>query len=154
VIPTPRSPTRSLEVRRTYAAPRERVFAAWTQADALKQWWGVADGYTVSIAEVDLRVGGRYRLGMVPPDGSPVVVLTGEYRVIQPPEKLVFTWGFEGQADPADSLITLHFHGRGDHTDLTLLHEYHGAEEMAANFRRGWEGMFARLAHALAHPAP
>ncbi|HLF89844.1 MAG TPA: SRPBCC domain-containing protein [Anaerolineales bacterium] len=143
------SPIRSLEVRRTFAAPREKVFTAWTRADALQQWWGVAAGYTTPLAEVDCRVGGRYRLGMLPPDSDQMIILTGEYRHIQPPEKLVFTWGFEGQNGP-ESLITLRFLARGSQTELILTHEYQGPKEMAQNFRQGWEGMFERLGQALA----
>jgi uncharacterized protein YndB with AHSA1/START domain len=145
----PLSSTRSLEVRRIFAASRESVFAAWTRAEALRQWWGVAAGYTVPLAEVDFRVEGRYRLGMLPPDSQEMVVLTGEYRLIQPPDKLVFTWGFEGQDGP-ESLITLQFRTRGNGTELILTHEYQGPAEIAENFRQGWEGMFERLGQVLA----
>jgi uncharacterized protein YndB with AHSA1/START domain len=142
------SSTRTLEVRRVFAAPREKVFAAWTRADALKLWWGVAAGYTVPLAEVDCRVGGCYRLGMLPPNSEQMIILVGEYRVIQPPEKLVFTWGFDSQEGP-ESLITLRFLARGKHTELILTHEYQGPEEMSKTFRQGWEGMFERLDQAL-----
>jgi uncharacterized protein YndB with AHSA1/START domain len=142
------NPAQSLEVRRTFAAPREKVFAAWTRAEALQKWWGVAEGYTTPLAEVDFRVGGRYRLGMLPPGGEQMTILSGEYRLIQPPDKLVFTWGFEGQEGP-ESLITLRFLTRGTQTELILTHEYQGPAEMAKNFRQGWEGMFGRLEIAL-----
>lgn len=147
--PAPPDNMRVLEIRRTYAASREKAFAAWTQIEALKKWWGVSEGYTVSIAEVDLRIGGRYRLGMSPPNSETVIVLTGEYLVIQPPEKLVFTWGFESEEGNVESLITLRFLARDDQTEIVLTHEYQGPEEMAENFRAGWEGMFIRLEHAL-----
>ncbi len=150
MIPTAFESEHSVEVRRTYNASPEKVFAAWTQPEFLKKWWGVADGYTVPIAEVDLQVGGKYRLGMLPPNGDSLVVLTGEYRVIQPPQKLVFTWRFENRGETAESLITLVFLARGHGTELILTHEYRGTEAMAKEFRMGWEGMFARLEHALA----
>jgi len=78
-----------------------------------------------------------------------MIILTGEYRNIRSPEKLVFTWGFEGEDGP-DSLITLRFLARGNETELILTHEYLGPEEMAQNFRQGWEGMFERLSQVLA----
>src|SRR5689334_254804 len=90
-----RNPARVLQLRRTYPASRVQVFAAWTQIEMLKRWWGVAEGYTVPVAEIDLRVGGKYRLGMLPPNGEKLFMLSGEYQVIEPPEKLVFTWGLE-----------------------------------------------------------
>jgi uncharacterized protein YndB with AHSA1/START domain len=142
------NPAQSLEVRRTFAAPPEKVFAAWTRAEALQKWWGVAEGYTTPLAEVDFRVGGRYRLGMLAPDGEQMTILTGEYRLIQPPERLVFTWGIEG-TDTPESLISLRFLSRGEQTELILLHEYQGTPEMAKNFRQGWNGMLERLGIAL-----
>ncbi len=145
----PIAPHRRLELRRTYPANRDRVFAAWTKAEALKTWWGVSDGYTVTSAEVDLRVGGRYRLEMTPPPGRPVTVLTGEYRLIQPPEKLVFTWGFENAAASETSLITLQFLEQGANTQIILTHEYHGPEGLGLEFRQGWEMMFTGLAQVL-----
>jgi len=145
------NPIRLLEVKRMFPAPREKVFAAWTRPDALKRWWGVSEGYTVPIAEVDLQVGGKYRLAMMPPDGKQVIVMSGEYRVIQPPEKLVFTWGFENEEGGMESLITLQFVAHGNQTEIILTHEYYGPEEAAKNFRQGWDGMFARLSRALAH---
>jgi uncharacterized protein YndB with AHSA1/START domain len=140
------SPNRSLELRRIFPAPPGKVFAAWTRPELLRQWWGVADGYTTPLAEVDLRVGGRYQLGMLPPDADDLIVITGEYRIIDPPDKLVFTWGLEGQQP---SLISLHFreHKRG--TELVLTHTYDGPVEMAEQFRRGWNGMFDRLDKSL-----
>ena len=146
---TPTAPQRRLELRRTYPANRDRVFAAWTQAEALKTWWGVSEGYVVTSAEVDLRVGGRYRLEMTPPPGRQVTVLTGEYRVIEPPGKLVFTWGFEDAAAGETSLITLQFLEQGDHTQIILTHEYRGPEGLGPDFRQGWEMMFAGLAQVL-----
>ncbi len=64
-----------LRLNRTFAAPREKVFQAWTQPEHLRNWWGMGAGYTAPIVEIDLRVGGRYRLGMQPPDdGDPSAI--------------------------------------------------------------------------------
>ncbi len=79
----------SLSITRTFAAPRERVFQAWTDPEELKKWWG-PDGYTTPSAEVDLKVGGSYRFAMKPPGGE-VFFLSGEYREVRAPEKLVYT---------------------------------------------------------------
>lgn len=85
------SPRVRLEIRRTFEAPREKVFEAWTLPEALTQWWG-PEGYATPSAEVDLRPGGRYRLGMKKlPDGE-IFYLSGAYREVRAPEKLVYTW--------------------------------------------------------------
>ena len=81
-----------LKIRRYYHASRERVFRAWTNPEQLKQWFAVAEGFTTPIADVDLKVGGRYRLGMQPPGDDGVLIAGGVYQQISPPEKLVFTW--------------------------------------------------------------
>ena len=116
----------------------------------LRKWWGVADGYTTPIAEIDLQVGGRYRLGMLSPDDDELKILAGEYLVIQPPEKLVFTWGVETNGVVRDvSTITIRLKPTPGGTELILRHEFIGPEEMTANFRAGWTGMLSRLPAAL-----
>ncbi len=57
------SPATTLRLTRTFAAPREKVFRAWTDPEELKKWFGPV-GYATPMAEVDLRVGGKYQLGM------------------------------------------------------------------------------------------
>ena len=57
-----------LQISRTFNAPRELVFQAWTQPESLSRWWAAGPRFTTPIAEVDLRVGGKYRLGMLAPD--------------------------------------------------------------------------------------
>jgi len=77
--PTPApAPARVLEVRRLFAAPRDRVFAAWTSAEALKRWYAPADA-VVDDAGVDFRVGGRYHVRMRGTDGS-LHLVEGAYR--------------------------------------------------------------------------
>ena len=84
-------PETTLRLTRTFAAPRKKIFRAWTEPEALKKWWG-PEGYATPLAEVDLRVGGRYRLGMRKLPKGDLFYLVGTYREVQPPEKLVYTW--------------------------------------------------------------
>jgi len=92
------SPETRLSLTRTFSAPREKVFRAWTDPEELKKWWG-PPGYSTPTADVDLRVGGAYRFGMMElPDGE-VFYLAGTYREVRPPEKLVYTWNWEGQPE-------------------------------------------------------
>lgn len=146
---------RSIELRRSYPAPPERLFAAWTRPELLRRWWGVADGYTTPLVEIDLQVGGRYRLGMLPPDQPDLIIISGEYRVIEPPNRLVFSWTVESKLGPGViSTITLDFLRKRQGTELVLRHEFSGLEQMGAEFRAGWEGMLRRLAQVTELSAP
>ncbi len=77
----------TVRLTRFFAAPRERVFRAWTVAEEFKQWWGPGR-HTTEAAEMDLRVGGKYRITMRRPDGR-IQYLFGTYLDIRPPERLV-----------------------------------------------------------------
>ena len=83
-------PNTVVEVRRVIRAPRQRVFEAWTKPEELKRWHAPGP-MTVSLAEVDLRVGGRYRIHMVAPSGEEHRVV-GTYREVDPPRRLTYSW--------------------------------------------------------------
>ncbi len=97
------------------------------------------------IAEVDLRVGGKYRIGMKSPDGK-LYVATGTYREIIPNEKLVLTWRWENSSpDSPDTLLTVEFKKSGQNTKLVFTHENFATEEAAEDHHEGWEGALSRL---------
>ncbi len=134
-------------IRRTFPVPREQAFRAWTEPEELRKWFGVAEGYTTPIAQVDLRVGGRYRFGMQPPNSEQVLVAEGIYREITRPEKLVFTWRWETQnAATPYTLVTLEFFARGDMTEMILTHEGFASEPERDQHQEGWQGCINRLA--------
>ena len=134
----------SLSMTRTFTAPRERVFQAWTDPEELKKWWGPG-GYSTPTAEVDLKVGGSYRFGMKPPEGE-VFFLSGEYREIRSPEKLVYTWRWEGSEDhPEETLVTVEFRDRGEITEVVVTHEKFRDEEQCHQHEVGWAGCLDRL---------
>lgn len=91
---TPSHSDTTLRIKRTFAAPREKVWQAWTDPKALRRWFLPADDFSTSLVEVDLRLGGKYRIQMKSPDGE-FHTVGGVYREILPPEKLVFTWAGE-----------------------------------------------------------
>ena len=132
----------TLEVRRTFPVPRERVFRAWTRPEELNKW--SAPGEVVPTTEVDLRVGGRYRIVMRDPDGATFTV-GGVYRVIEPPSRLVYTWKWEGNPSAVDSVVTVEFHARGQSTEVVLRHE--GLADTADRDRHqhGWIGCLDKL---------
>lgn len=131
----------TLEVRRTIPAPRERVFDAWTQAKELNRW--SAPPPMTPSAEVDLRVGGRYRVVMRGPDGVDRRV-GGVYRTIERPSKLVYTWKWEESPMP-DSVVTVEFLDRGKATEVVLRHEGLSDVESRARHEHGWNGCLDNL---------
>ena len=138
----------TLKVKRVFRAPRERVFRAWTEPDLLKQWLGGAH-IPDPIAEVDLRVGGQYRL-QLRAEGSPIFWVTGTYQEITPPERLAFTWQFEGtEMDTGETLVTVEFHDRGDETEVVMLHERFPNNDIRDRHGEGWTISFNQLAEFL-----
>ncbi|HET7874267.1 MAG TPA: SRPBCC domain-containing protein [Methylomirabilota bacterium] len=145
--PTQASAT-TLRLTRTLPAPRERVFRAWTDPEALTRWWG-PHGFETPSAELDLRVGGRYRLAMRKlPDGE-VFYLTGTYREVRPPERLVYTWQWEAEPELGNTLVTVEFREVAGGTEVTVTHELFPSEKVGDDHNRGWSGCLDRLAGAL-----
>ena len=136
-----------LQIRRSFSAPREKVFRAWTEPEALKAWCAPSDEYSVPTAEVDLRVGGKYHIAMKAPDGN-MYVAVGSYREIQFPEKLVFSWFWEG-GDPHETVVTIEFMQKGKGTEMVLTHEFFPNKEQRDRHQHGWEGCTARLENYL-----
>ena len=135
----------ALTFQRTYAAPRERVFQAWTDPEALKQWFGPHDDFDIPTAEVDPRVGGKYRFVLVSPDGNKNIA-GGTYKEVQPNEKLVFTFTWEeGGMDIGETLVTVEFRDKGDQTEVSLTHELLPTEEARQAHSDGWNGTMTRL---------
>ncbi|MDA0768655.1 MAG: SRPBCC domain-containing protein [Chloroflexi bacterium] len=144
MVNTPPGMGYMLRMSRIFSAPRQRVFDVWTQPEHLSRWWGIQNDYTAAIVEVDLRVGGHYRLGMKAPDDS-LHVVVGEFREVVPPEKLVYTWSWEqGMPDTmemGDTLVTIEFLDRGDSTEMILTHELFPTEEVRDLHAQGWTMM-------------
>ena len=139
--------TVTLRLRRSFAAPPERVFRAWTTPAEMKQWKAPGD-MTTPLAEVDLRPGGKYRIHMRAPDGAEHH-LVGVYRVVEPPRKLVYTWRWENEPDAPETLVTVEFLARGETTDLVLTHELFPTDEARSKHEAGWTGCFVKLARVV-----
>src|SRR3954464_9425034 len=134
-----------LEVRRTIRAPRQRVFDAWTKAEALKAWHAPGP-LTVSLAEIDLRPNGAYRIHMRAPDGTEHRV-SGVYREIDPPRKIVYTWGWDGDHVVKDSLVTIEFLERGERGESTeiLLRHAIADEKERRSHTSGWTAILDKF---------
>ena len=123
-------------ITREFAAPRHLVFKAWTTPELIKQWWS-ADRGKVTVADVDLRVGGKWRYVMVTEEGYEVA-FHGEYREIVPNERIVSTEVFEGmpEGEAVDTLTLTETDGR---TTLTILVQHSSKEHRDAHINSGME---------------
>ncbi len=138
-----------LRLARTFAAPREAVFRAFTEAEAMSEWFG-PKGCTCRNVVSDARPGGRYSLEMHTGEGN-VYHLSGAFREVTPPERLVYTWVWgEGDFAGVETLVTLAFHDRGGQTELDLTHELLPGERARELHEQGWSSSFDCLAEVLA----
>ena len=126
-----------LTVTRSLAAPPERVWRAFTTADELAAWfWPTAWDAVVT---VDLRVGGRYRVASAPVG----MAFGGEYVAVEPTERLVQTWQWDGEDD--ETLVTVTLTPEGSGTRLEIVHERFATDEDAASHLQGWNDCLDRL---------
>lgn len=139
---TPGTPQPELKISRMIHAPRQEVFDAWTTVESMRAWMCPEDG-SVAFVELDLRVGGAFRLVMRV-DGSDSVH-TGIYQEILPPERLVFTW-VSRETHYRASLVTVEFYARGDITELVLTQRQLPDEEAVQRHTRGWTRLLVHLA--------
>jgi uncharacterized protein YndB with AHSA1/START domain len=137
---------------RVLPAPREAVFHAWTDPDELRRWWG-PPGFTTPAVEIDLRVGGGYRIVMQPPEGEPRR-LAGTYREVRVPERLVYTWRWEQHGPHAEeTLVTVDFRERGEHTEVEVVHTGFPTAGLVEEHGEGWAGCLVRLEELLSNRA-
>ena len=133
----------SLTLIRKIKATPEKVFAAWTDPKILKKWMAPSDDMEVTLAETNLKVGGRYRIIMHEPDGKDHIV-GGTYSEISPSSKLVFTWAWENAPD-METLVTIELRKVSEGTELTLTHTKFGNEQARDMHNKGWLGCVGRL---------
>ncbi|MBV8246118.1 MAG: SRPBCC domain-containing protein [Candidatus Eremiobacteraeota bacterium] len=131
----------ALVVHRTYPAPASRVYEAWTRPELVRQWFQPGDNPITNV-EMDVRPGGRYRITFRMQDGEDWTV-GGVYREVRAPERLSFTWQWEG--DEAEMLVTLEFREQGEATELVLTHERFAEEASRERHGHGWNDGLDKL---------
>ena len=150
----------TLTITRTFDAPRQLVWKAWTDPELYKKWWGPTH-FTCPVAQLDLRVGGKYLSCMRSPDGQDFWT-TGFYREITPYDRLVYTDSFAdehgnivpashyGMPDmPLETLVTVTLVEQDGKTVMTMQHNL-PAGEHSSNANEGWNQSFDKLAVTLA----
>ncbi|HLM30060.1 MAG TPA: SRPBCC domain-containing protein [Solirubrobacterales bacterium] len=141
----------TIRIERVINAPRQAVFDAWLSADVLRRWWPAGADWETPVAEVEPRVGGRLRLVMRSPDGEEFGG-GGEYVAIEPPERVVITWRWDGHAGhEGTQRVEVELQDRGDGTtDLVLTNTGLADDEAKRSHREGWEASFDNLERVLA----
>jgi uncharacterized protein YndB with AHSA1/START domain len=135
-----------LEVRKKIDVPRAEVFHAWTDAESMREWMCPSTARSAE-AELDVRVGGKFRIVMK--SDTRDYEHTGEYRVVDPPSKLEFTWISEG-TNGQTSLVTVEFLEDGAGTEVVLTHDGLPTEKAQGDHTRGWGQILDHLARVTA----
>lgn len=133
----------SLSIVRRFNASPEKVWNAFTDPQALKQWMAPGGDFSNVLAEADVRVGGRYHIIMKAPDGE-LHDVSGVYREVVPNRKLVYTWAWKSTPE-RESLVTLQLQPVDQGTELTLRHEQFFDEPARDRHNQGWTACLARL---------
>ena len=139
------TPAQELELSRELNAPRERVFAAWTDPEKAARWW-VPQDCELASCKMDVRAGGGWHRRLRVPGGG-IIAKWGEYREVVAPERLVFTYNTQyadGTVDP-ETLVTVTFEDLGGRTRLTLRHERFWSEPARISHTGDWTGSLNKL---------
>ena len=138
----------SLTLTRRFRARPEKVWAAWTDPEKLIGWFCTTKARPGSMrAELDIRVGGRYRISFDMESGEYSEV-GGTYREVVPSEKLVFSWAWHSTPE-RESLVTVSIKPDGAGTLMVFTHEQFFDEAARDNHERGWAELFTQLENVL-----
>ena len=142
----------TVHIERTFQAPAEAVFHAWTSEQVMRRWWQAERGWETSEAEVDLRVGGVVRVVMRDPENDVEHGGGGRYTEIEPPTRLAFTWIWDG--DTRRTLIELDFEEIDGTTKVSFSHSGLWDEAAVRSHEGGWSRILDNLELTLAAARP
>ena len=139
-----RSDGLTLEMNRALPAALSVVFEAFTDPNELAKWWG-PEGFSIPSLEFDPRAGGSYRIEMQPPEGD-AFYLTGEFREVEPPARLAYTFVWEDpDPDDVETVVDLSFRDLGQSTEVVFTQGLFKTEARRALHRDGWTDSFNKL---------
>jgi len=137
------------EMKRVLPAARSVVFGAFSAADELATWWG-PEGFSARSLEFNPRVGDSYRIEMQPPEGDPFY-LTGEFREVEPPDRLAYTFVWEDpDPDDVETLVELSFRDLGEATEVVFAQDPFKTEARRELHWNGWTDSFDKLEQFIA----
>jgi uncharacterized protein YndB with AHSA1/START domain len=140
----------TLRMERTFQAPAQAVFDAWTSEEVMRRWWHAAHDWETTEAEVDLRVGGTVRVVMRDPHKGVEYGGGGYYTEIEPPTRLAFTWMWDGT--DTRQLIEIDFEETDGATTVRFTHSDLWDEAAVRSHEAGWSGAFDNLERELSAP--
>jgi predicted enzyme related to lactoylglutathione lyase/uncharacterized protein YndB with AHSA1/START domain len=145
--------TPKLKLKRLIKAPREQVFAAWTNPREIVKWYG-CDTNRVQTAKVDLSIGGRYHFRFSGRE-SGALELHGVYLEVKRPSKLVYTWNWKGSPEMefAETLVTTEFIDVEGFTEVRITHEGLPNKKQRDSHNYGWNGCLDNLEKVMASEA-
>ena len=136
----------ALTMERTFAAPAERVFEAFTSEEVLRRWFHAGADWETPEAQVDLRVGGEVRIVMRNPHKGENYGAGGRYTDVDPPRRLAFTWLWDDEdLDQVEQLIEIDFSESDGQTIVRFVHRDLWDDEAVADHEDGWEKVFDNL---------
>lgn len=138
---------KTLRIERTYQAPAQAVFDAWTSEEVMRRWFHGEHAWETPTAEVDLRLGGAVRVVMRDPDKDAEYGGGGRYTEIDPPRRLAFTWTWDDEG--RETLIELDFEEVEGATTVRLTHTGLRDEESVRSHEGGWSNCLDNLGQAL-----
>lgn len=156
--PQAANPAYTLELRRTFSATLEKVFAAWARPDQLARWMCKdAGAHTVIHHRQDIRTGGDYLIEVRDPEKNEIYWGRGTYVEVRSEERIVFTWSWtkgtpDGESlhpDSGETRVRVEFFARGKSTEVVLNHESFGSVRDRDDHNQGWSGCFDVLAGVL-----
>jgi uncharacterized protein YndB with AHSA1/START domain len=133
----------SLGITRHYRVAPEKVWRAWTEPQALSRWFGPGDTDSVTRAEMDVRVGGRYHIAFRTQDGEEHDV-SGVYQEVELHRRLSFTWAWKSTPERV-SLVTIELEPDGGGCELRFRHDRFFDQKAADDHKRGWTATFVKL---------
>lgn len=125
-----------LRMEHHFAAPPDEVFRCWTDPDELKNWYQPVAGW-VTTAEIDLKVGGKYRIAFGP-EGQDPFVETGEYLEVDPPKRLLYTLHLTTQSGTLENVISVDFVADGSGTLVRLEEKGYPTRKIRDQHAGGW----------------
>jgi uncharacterized protein YndB with AHSA1/START domain len=136
----------TLRLERLIAAPPEALFALWTEPAQLMRWWA-PDGYAATVDALDTQPGGRWRTTLHR-SGSPALALSGVYRIVEPPNRLAFSWAWEDErgARGRETEVMVTFEATPGGTRLVLLQARFENRQARDGHTAGWSACFDRQA--------
>ncbi len=134
----------SLTMNRRFNVPKQAVYEAWTDKEALTAWFAPAAEMTTIVHYQELKVGGQYNIEMRETDGTQHII-HGEYVALNPFDQLVFTWEWQSDENNVNSLVTIDLQESDGSTEMVLTHEKLASQKSVDLHSEGWTGCLVQL---------